>query len=210
MSYGTLYSPGTVFDSPVMQHGTFRREYPIPREPTHYVISAEFLVKRSAYARAAYNTTAGALAAGTFSSHYFMDDEILWEAGEMLRYRRSWANLPATWSDGGTVSFQFPGIVGEREAWTKAAAARIEHVYYRLDGTTYTGPQDIPVVAQFAPYLTAFGAWAVVPYVDTTTTPTLATYKAAIGSTEVAAESSALELYMGNFYVRKTPYIKYA
>jgi hypothetical protein len=208
--YGTLYNPGTHFDSARMIHGTFRREYPIPREPTHYLISASFNIKRSAYSRPAYNTTAGTLAAGTFSSHYFVNDEIESEVGEMMRFRRTWTNLPATWSDGGTISFQFPGIVGEREAWTKAAAARIEHVYYRLDGTTYTSPADIPIVGQFAPYLTAFGAWAVVPYVDTTTTPTAVNYKAGIGSTEVAAEPSALELYIGNIYVRRTPYIKYA
>lgn len=75
-------------------------------EPTALVISAPFMQTRADYTRPAANTT---LSYGASTAYFVDDTDFRDERGGVCTWTRTWATIPATWSEpGGSVAYTFP------------------------------------------------------------------------------------------------------
>lgn len=190
-------------------------EYPIPEDPNHKVVTCHYAGQYRTYVR------------GVISEPWQHDEKLLLVdeqvekvEGDLIYFYRKYANIPGEGLPGGvyykctSYAYRFPGyalVAGPgpfREPFTQSVMARIEHKYYHTSDPF--GENGIPIV-QAQRYLTAGGLdteylWDAI--IDPTT-PSRADYLAyiALGAL-VASESSVVEQYMGNIYLRRTTYIK--
>lgn len=96
----------TAFTTAV-QTADYEVSYPFgANEPTAIVIKAPFMQTRADYARPAANTT---LTYGSATAYFIDDSDFRDERGGVCTWTRTWATIPATWSEpGGSIAYTFP------------------------------------------------------------------------------------------------------
>lgn len=208
--------------------GQLARSYPLgDRDPTAILYSQPFMVFTANYAAPVLGSTNG-----TYATAYCIGDVNFEPLGQgLVTYTRQWATVPASRNEFGSFAFQFPGLYGTlappynaywdgdigdgRDPVAKTVVSRLRHEFYLCTtGQTYETPQEIPVLKAFAVSLVG-NADAVMPYClpagifGSDTVPTKEDYQADIAAaTELVAEDSTIERYLGLIYSRITRYVK--
>jgi len=90
--------------------GDYVVEYPLgASEPTAIAVTAPFMQTRANYARPAVNS----ILSYNGSNAYFIDDEGFSDkTGGVVTWNRTWATVPATWSEPEEYAFTYPGLTG--------------------------------------------------------------------------------------------------
>jgi hypothetical protein len=101
-------APGQPAMTTETQCGPYLRSYPLEEsEPTALVVTAEFMQARDSYTHPAVNSTLTYFG----STLYFIGDTGFREAGcGQMKWTRSWASIPATWSDWEEYPFTYPAF----------------------------------------------------------------------------------------------------
>jgi len=137
-----------------------RYSAPIPGVNVDYVAEQDFCQLQANFSPIAVGTIHPTLA-----NFYLMQETPLHptEVADIMKWTRIYAKVPATHNLPASVVYTFIGYVGNtmtitgpggpagtfgRPRFTKTVAARQQFDYFRLDGTTYSSIEDIPVIQE--------------------------------------------------------------
>ena len=207
--------------------GGARKSFPFEGDVSSFIVEQDYHVLIGSYAAA----TPGA-AHATYTTAYFIRDSALENIGAgVVKFTRTWAQIPATRNEFSTFAYTFPGFLGagtppysqydvqvgdQRDSFTKVVVSRISNEYFLcVAGQTYTTPASIPVVSAQSYNYTGLPNNKTQYLVDaatnpgaTATSPTLPAYRVYVtNGTEVVAEDSTVERWQGEIYVRTTRYV---
>lgn len=207
-------------------HGNYRRSFPIAGDTTAQIIEQDFMILGSSFSPLALNTPHA-----TVTSAYLVEEAPSFDVGGgILQWTRRYATVPATRSDYESFSYRFPGYLGSltppysqyygddpigRDPTVLVVPSRLEYKYALCaTGETYTTPA-LFYAAQGVPAQ----QWAVntnpdarVDYLfdgsPSESDPTLTAYQALVAAgTEIVAEDSKINRYLGNIYEIVTRYV---
>lgn len=189
-----------------------------------YVLTQDFQCDINSYAPLALNT-----AHPTETGFVLVaESETRDMGGGMVRWTRTYAKVPASYSEpGGNYGYNFIGLIGgggttlsfvARQRFTRNVPVLIQRDFYLVGpGGTHANFEDIPSVSEQR-YLTVQYP---TPNLDTDyldgpgyTSPDRDVYQAWIAADEtsnsfsIVAESSTLTRWMGNIYMRETRRVK--
>ena len=208
--------------------GAARKSFPFDGDNTSFIVEQDFMVALASFTPLALDT-----AHPTYTDAYLVKESPLEDlGGGIVRWTRTYAQIPASRSDYGTFAYQFIGFLGtgtppysqydvqvgdQRDPILKKVQSRILSEYFLCaTGQTYETPDLIPVIP--AQKYTFDGApnnpitYLVDPSINpaaTETDPNLPDYLSMIDDgDEIVAEDSDIERWMGNIYVRTTRYVK--
>lgn len=153
---------------------------------------------------------------------YLLVDESPHEdmGGQVVKWTRTYAKIPSTFSEWTTDNYTFPGIVTSpngqfnRELLTKTASIRTEFEFFLVAaGETYETPDEIPVTTAFQIYQEW---WGVNYFVNSLldgdiyfTVPDTTEYLAMVAAgDEIVVRDSTVRQWIGNIYMRETSYTK--
>lgn len=127
------------------------------------------------------------------------------EAG-LVNFTRKWASKPATRFDYESFAATFPGLLFQRDSFTRVCTSQVQYEYFVTD------PSAIPQIPQtgFRDVGYSLDASPDGFYLSSTTTPTAATYAGLVSAAAytTVVEASSLSRYMGNIYQRVTRRVK--
>jgi hypothetical protein len=206
--------------------GPGRKSFPIPGDNVSFIVEQEFLAAFANFAPLALNT-----AHATYTDAYLVSESPLQDlGGGIAKWTRTYAQVPAARNEFETFSYQFPGLLGSsnppydqywvadtgggRDPRTEVVTSRLHYEYFLIgDGGAYATVADIPQISAQEytlvanpnariPYLLAAGIYL------SDSTPTKEAYLEMIDAgTELVAEDSRVERYMGNIWCRITRYV---
>lgn len=192
---------------------------PIPGVSTNYILSQEFCQKFTSFTRTAIGT-----AHPTATGFYLVEESTPEKVGGSLcKWTRVYAKAPDQHNEYGTTNYNFIGFYGlwgvnitaitGRDRFTKTVTARIQHDYFRTGSGPYTTAADIPLLTAQKYYygtnenLPADYLADAPPFTDASN-PSRTAYEALVAAeSELVAQDSSLERWMGLFFVRKTLYV---
>lgn len=204
------------------QIGGYQVQYPLAAaEPTAIMVSAPFAQVTANYSRPAANT----LLSFNGTNCYFVSDEhfrSFGRSGPVLEWERTWASIPATWTDYDSTAYTFPGYAASvgsstgRVPITKQVTRKITNDFFLVGaGLTYTSPDLIPVYFGTT-YL--YGSWSgftPAEYLAATSTPSTSTYNGWVttdatttNSYSIESSDSLLTRYAGNIWRRQRMFVK--
>lgn len=103
-------APGQPAFTAETQQGDYAIEYPLgAAEPTALIIRARYMQYRANYARPAADTP---LTYGAQTAYFVDDTDFTDERGGLTSWTRTWATLPATWSEDSELAFPYPAFQG--------------------------------------------------------------------------------------------------
>jgi hypothetical protein len=183
--------------------GSRKLDYPIAACPNHKVVTCSYLASKAAYSRRLMSSPWE-----DDPTFLLVDEQIEKTTGDLVYFSRKWANVPDVWNDAASIAFTYPGIdIGvtepnvQRFPLSLPVIARVENRYF----LTLTPFSDIAVFRKFS-VINEYGYEF--EYLGGPTAPSLATYLGWVASkNEIVAQDSSLERYLGDIWVRKTPYI---
>lgn len=202
----SIFNPPNEYQSPVEILESRVRRYPISRDPTHYIERRTYLQDTAFYSPLDLSTQ---IPGG--ASAYLVDQDIIERNGNLIKFWRDYATVPATRRDPTSMVYEFVGYSEGREPFSISVDCEVEYAYFIVGG-----PDGIPSMGDI-PHLTrqrytilgddtrylGDGGGARPP-----TVPTMTEYKQMIANKdEIRAEDSHREVYLGNIIVRRTPYI---
>lgn len=92
------------------QQGDYTVAYPLgAAEPSALLITARFMQYRANYARPAADTP---LTYGSVTAYFVDDTDFVDERGGLTSWTRTWATVPATWSEDSEYAFPYPTFQG--------------------------------------------------------------------------------------------------
>lgn len=120
--------------------GQYVIEFPLgPQEPTALLVRQNYWQVRASYARPAANTT---LSYGAQTA-YFVDDVNFQDVtGSVVQWTRTWATVPAQWSDPQSYAYSFPAVTagsGTAFAVTGITASSPNTIFTISAGTIAVG-----------------------------------------------------------------------
>jgi hypothetical protein len=208
--------------------GGARKSFPFEGDVSSFIVEQDYMVNLANYSPLALST-----AHGTYTSAYLVRESALENLGAgVVKFTRTYAQIPASRSEYGTFAYEFIGFLGvgtppysqydvqvgdQRDPFLKVVVSRFLHEYFLCaPGQTYVTPDLIPVVpAQVysfdglpnnkAKYLVDAATNPLASQTD----PTLPDYRTLVtNEDEIVAEDSTIERWMGDIYVRSTRYVK--
>lgn len=210
--------------------GGARKSFPFEGDVSSFIVEQDYMVLLTSYSPLALST-----AHGTYTDAYLVRESALENIGAgVVKFTRTYAQVPASRDEWGTFAFQFPGLLGTltppyafqywtvsddgRDPFLDASISRIRHEYFltATPGTiTILEGLEFNIVSNPSSrnaYLLPTGVY----WSDTSPTKeawlALVAGGAGIGTGanagEFIAEDSSVERWMGNIYVRKTRYVK--
>ena len=196
------------------------------RDTTAIIYTQRFMVYRANYAAPTLSS-----ANGTYATAYCVGDTNFEGLGAgIICYDRQWATIPANRNEWNTKDYEFIGLItatgpqppfdqyweldpeGGRDPDVQRVNQRLYHEYFLcVAGQTYETPGAIPVI-QAQQYILESNPNAKRRYLlpagiySSDTDPTTEAYLAMVGD-EIVSEDSDLQRYLGEIYVRITPYV---
>lgn len=143
--------------------GGARKSFPFEGDLSSFIVEQDYMVLLANYAPPA----AGA-AHATYTTAYFVRDSALENIGAgVVRFTRTWAQIPAARNEYGTFAFQFPGLYGTltppyafqywtvaddgRDPYLDVGSSRLKYEYFLcIAGQTYETPDLIPILPKLA------------------------------------------------------------
>ena len=208
--------------------GAAEKSFPIEGDNSSFIVEQDFVIAIGSFSPLALNT-----AHPTYTTAYLVKESPLQDLGAgIMRWTRTYAQIPATRDDYETSVYRFPGFLGagtppysqyqiavgdQRDPFEKSCVTRVENEYFLCAaGQTYVSPDLIPIIPATKYHFDGIENNLVDYLVDhttnpfaTETVPSLPDYLAMItAGDEVVVEDSRVERWMGNIYVRKTRYVK--
>lgn len=204
-------------------------EAPFPHTSARYVMRQDYIVNAEDFAATDLNTPH---ADPDLADYFLVNEGPQTELpGGRVRWTRTYAKIPDSWNDYELLQYRFIGLMASqaappyvftnvevdgRDPFEKKVTWRILHEYFMVGPSqTYATPADIPVNEQ-QEYTVSGDASLKVDYlVDITTNPLLyetspskPDYLAMVtAGTEIVAETSQPDRWMGNIWVRITRYV---
>lgn len=166
----------------------FVPEFPFGESrPDALLITQRFWQTRADYLRPASN----AQNCSAYPTARFCEDLNFRDLGHgLVEWTRLWATLPAERQEYETYAFRYPGIFDQRDPFSVTQISTLTYNYYLIGpGGSHATPDLIPNPGVF---------YYIQDYLDTDTTPTLATYEA---QTTLNVEIS-VRRWRGNIYER--------
>lgn len=223
-----LWTDGTFTTEAMI--GAPRYSCAIPGVATANVLKVDYMVFAANYTPLAINTDYG-------SSTGFRcvgDSELQDIGGGVCKFTRTFAKVPATWTDYEEYSYSFIGLAGAygvnaetatgRERFTETVLSKVVYDYWIADGSsqtqngdtaTITTAANIPTVARTKYYEAGYATLETdylkdSPPYATATVPSRTTYEGYVsgGTYVLVPEGSLITRYMGQIWQRKTRYIK--
>jgi hypothetical protein len=208
--------------------GAARKSFPFDGDNSSFIVEQDFMIALSSFSPLALST-----AHGTYTNAYLVKESPLQDlGGGIVKWTRTYAQIPATRSEYSTFAYTFIGFLGagiapysqydiqagdQRDPFLKVVMSRVYNEYFLCaTGQTYTTPSAIPVINAQSYNFDGLPNNKVNYLVDpainplsTATEPTLPDYRDMVtAGDEIVAEDSTLERWMGNIYVRSTRYVK--
>lgn len=202
----------------------------IPGVATAVVLKVDYVVFAANYSPLALNTDYG-----TATGFRCVGDSELQDlGGGVSKFTRTFAKVPATWTEYGDYSYSFIGLAGAfgvntetatgRDRFTKIVRSKIDYDYWIEDGSsqtqngetaTITTAANIPLIAQTKYYEAGYATLETdylkdSPPYATATVPSRTTYDGYIsgGTYVLVPEGSIITRWMGKIWQRKTLYIQ--
>jgi hypothetical protein len=194
--------------------GAARKSFPFDGDNSSFIVEQDYMIALSSFSPLALSTALQDLGGG------------------IVKWTRTYAQIPATRSEYSTFAYTFIGFLGagiapysqydiqagdQRDPFLKVVMSRVYNEYFLCaTGQTYTTPSAIPVINAQSYNFDGLPNNKVNYLVDpainplsTATEPTLPDYRDMVtAGDEIVAEDSTLERWMGNIYVRSTRYVK--
>lgn len=148
--------------------GGARKSFPFEGDVSSFIVEQDYHVLLASYSPLALST-----AHGTYTNAYLVRESALENIGAgVVKFTRTYAQIPATRNEYGTAAFQFPGLLGTqnppyafiywqtlddgRDPFTDTTRARTAYEYFLCEtGQTYTTPGAIPILAKSYFYIAA-------------------------------------------------------
>jgi len=208
--------------------GATRKSFPFDGDNSSFIVEQDYMIALSSFSPLALST-----AHGTYTDAYLVKESPLQDlGGGIVKWTRTYAQIPATRDEYGSASYLFIGFLGvhvapysqydtlvndERDPFQKVVTSRLTKEYFLCAaGQTYTTPSAIPTIEaqsyHFDGHPNNKVLYLVDPAINTIsaeTIPSLPDYRDMVtAGDEIVAEDSTLERWMGNIYVRSTRYVK--
>lgn len=203
----SIFNPPNKYQSPVEILESRVRRYPISRDPTHYIERRTYIQDAAFYVPLLLSSQ---IPGG--ASAYLVDQDIIERNGNLIKFWRDYATVPATRRDPTSMVYEFPGYSGEeRQPFQISVDCEVEFAYFLIGGPD--GLSDMGDIPHLTRQRYLLGDNETRYLGDGTgsrpaTTPTMTEYKQMItNKDEIRAEDSHREVYLGNIIVRRTPYI---
>lgn len=205
---GPLFFPGASgepFSYPTQQGGD-SVSYPLaPYQTQARVITAQFMGLRSGYVRPADN----APKPGREPGFYFCNDSPLQDIGAgLVRFTRTWANVPTPWVFTESYSYTYPAQLGHRWSTTHVTTSQLAYSYYLTGlGAKLPTPGYIPCPAAFNPIYGLDDNSNTFTYLNAVSQPSLTQYLLAVSNDaanpsqySLLAEDGIVSNYQGNIW----------
>lgn len=143
--------------------GGARKSFPFEGDVSSFIVEQDYHVLIGSYA-----TLAAGAAHATYTTAYFVRDSELENIGAgVVKFTRTWAQIPATRNEYGTFAFQYPGLYGTqtppyafqywivaddgRDPYLAVGSSRLKHEYFLCIALqTYPTPDSIPILPKLA------------------------------------------------------------
>ena len=137
--------------------GGARKSFPFEGDVSSFIVEQDYHVLLTSYSPLALST-----AHGTYTNAYLVRESGLENLGAgVVKFTRTYAQIPATRDEYGTFSFQFPGLLGAqtppynqywvsaddgRDPFNAVSISRIRSEYFLCEtGQTYETPSEIDI-----------------------------------------------------------------
>lgn len=144
--------------STATQHGQSRFFAPFDGDNTNYVLEEDYVISLASYASVALNT-----AHPVYGTYFLVNESVQTPTGvlDVVKWTRTYAQVPATRSEPSSVSYNFIGYDGYvtasagtittnvqgRKRFMRSVTSRIQYDYFMVGaGLTYTTFQAIPTI----------------------------------------------------------------
>lgn len=138
--------------------GAARKTFPFDGDNASFIVEQDYVIAVGSYTPLALNT-----AHGTYTDAYLVRESPQEDIdGGLVKWTRTYAQVPANRDDYESYSFQFPGLLGTglppynqywialddgRDPFTQVAVCRVRSEYFLCaTGETYETPSDIPIL----------------------------------------------------------------
>jgi hypothetical protein len=145
------------------EQGGARKSFPFEGDVASFIVEQDYLVLLASYSPVAIST-----AHGTFTNAFLVRESALENIGAgVVKFTRTYAQIPATRNEYGTFAFQYPGLYGTltppyafqywtvaddgRDPYLDVGSSRMKHEYFLCAaGQTYATPDLIPILPKLA------------------------------------------------------------
>lgn len=139
--------------------GGARKSFPFEGDVSSFIVEQDYHVLLTSYSPLALST-----AHGTYTNAYLVRESALENIGAgVVKFTRTYAQIPASRDEYSTFAFQFPGLYGTqappyafvywvvaddgRDPFLATSSSRVRYEYYLCEtGQTYTTPSAIPIL----------------------------------------------------------------
>ena len=143
--------------------GAARKSFPFDGDNTSFIVEQDFMVALTSFTPLALDT-----AHPTYTDAYLVKESPLEDlGGGIVRWTRTYAQIPASRNEYGTFAFQFPGLLGTqtppyafqywvvaddgRDPFLDTSSSRFRFEYFLCaTGETYVTPDLIPIFPKLA------------------------------------------------------------
>ena len=143
--------------------GGARKSFPFEGDNATFIVEQDYQVSLTSYSPLALST-----AHGTYTNAYLVRESELENLGAgVVKFTRTYAQIPATRDEYGTFAFQFPGLRGAlippyafqywtvaddgRDPYLDVGSSRLKHEYFLCHTLqTYETPDLIPILPKLA------------------------------------------------------------